>query len=71
MADKVGSGRRFAGLEAKLAARPGVRNPRALAATIGRRKFGAKRFAALAAAGRRHHDGADDAPPPPARRVRV
>lgn len=70
MSDRVGSGRRFAGLEATLAGRPGVKNPRALAAAIGRRKYGSKRMAALAAAGKRR---ADDAPGEPAapRRVRV
>jgi hypothetical protein len=37
----------------KLEARGGVSDPRALAATIGRRKFGSRRFQQLAAAGRR------------------
>ncbi len=71
MADRIGSGRRFAGLEAKLAARKGVKNPAALAAAIGRKKYGAKRFAALAASGQRR---AGDAPPAEgaeSRRVRV
>jgi hypothetical protein len=44
---------RFARLERSLARRKGVRNPRALAAWIGRRKYGAKGMAAKAAAGRR------------------
>ena len=50
------SGRRgsaFGKLKAKLARRPGVYDPGGLAATIGRRKYGPKRFAAMAAAGRR------------------
>ena len=49
---KLGSGERFARLKAKLARR-GVKNPAALAAWIGRRKYGKKRFQQLAAAGRR------------------
>lgn len=43
----LGTGERFDQLTAALAKRPGVRNPAALAAWIGRRKYGAKRFAAL------------------------
>lgn len=49
---KLGSGKRFANLKRKLAAK-GVTNPGALAASIGRKKFGAKRFAKLSAKGRR------------------
>jgi hypothetical protein len=52
MAGKIGSGQRFAGLEAKLAAR-GALNPRALAAAIGRKKYGPARMAELSQAGRR------------------
>jgi len=44
---KLGSGARFKALKAKLAAK-GASNPGALAAYIGRRKFGRKKFAALA-----------------------
>lgn len=43
---------RFAKLSARLR-RKGVRNPDALAAAIGRRKYGRRRFAKMAAAGRR------------------
>lgn len=53
---KLGSGTRFAALEKKLGARKGknkVSNPAALAAHIGRKKYGAKRFAQLSAAGRK------------------
>jgi hypothetical protein len=39
-------------LESKLASRPGVTNPAALAAYIGRKKYGASRFSALS-----HHKG--------------
>lgn len=50
---KLGSGERFRALRSSIARRGGVRNPSAVAAAIGRRKFGAKRFAQLAAQGRR------------------
>lgn len=49
---KLGSGARFRGLTRQLARR-GVRNPAALAAYIGRRKYGKARYQKLAAAGRR------------------
>lgn len=49
---KLGSGKRFASLKAKLSGK-GIRNPGALAASIGRKKFGTKRFAKLSAAGRK------------------
>lgn len=48
----VGSGARFRALAQQLASRPGVTNPNALAASIGRRKYGKKRFQSLAAKGR-------------------
>ena len=48
----LGQGGRFAALKAKLADRPGVTNPGALAASIGRKKYGAKKMAKMAAAGR-------------------
>lgn len=44
---------KFARLQASLARRKGVRNPRALAAWIGRRKYGKAGMARKAAAGRR------------------
>lgn len=44
---------RFDALKAKLADKPGVTDPAALAATIGRKKLGDKAFNARAAAGRR------------------
>lgn len=49
----LGEGGRFAALERKLDKREGVTNPAALAASIGRKKYGAKRFAALSKAGRK------------------
>lgn len=50
---RLGSGRRFAALTKKIAARGGVRDPGAVAAAIGRKKYGKKRFQKLAAAGRK------------------
>ena len=44
----LGSGERFAQLKGKLAKRKGIRDPGALAAHIGRKKYGAKKFANLA-----------------------
>lgn len=49
---KLGSGKRFASLKAKLA-KKGVRDPKAVAAAIGRKKYGAKKMAQMAAAGRK------------------
>jgi hypothetical protein len=48
----LGSGERFKNLEGRLARR-GARNPGALAAFIGREKFGPKRFNSLSQRGRR------------------
>lgn len=53
---KLGSGERFAALKSSLTKRTGkekVSNPGALAAYIGRRKYGAKKMAAMSAAGRK------------------
>lgn len=49
---KLGSGVRFKALSKKLGGR-GVTHPDALAAFIGRRNFGDKKFSALSAAARR------------------
>ena len=49
---KVGSGKRFAALEEKLATK-GVKNPSGLAAAIGRAKYGMKKMAKMAAKGRK------------------
>jgi hypothetical protein len=49
---KLGSGARFRSLSKSLK-RKGVRNPNALAASIGRKKYGKKKFAKLSAAGRK------------------
>jgi hypothetical protein len=48
----LGQGGRFAALEQKLARRPGVTDPGALAASIGRKKYGPKRMAMWSAKGR-------------------
>lgn len=49
---KLGSGGRFKALVGKLRARGDVRDPKAAAAAIGRKKWGAKRMAKMAAAHR-------------------
>ncbi len=46
---KLGSGKRFADLESSLAKEKGIRNPGALAASIGRKKYGKTRFQSIAA----------------------
>lgn len=48
---KLGTGARFAKLEGKLE-KKGIKDPGALAASIGRKKFGNKKFAKLSAAGK-------------------
>lgn len=49
---KVGSGSRFKALTKKLK-KKGVRDPKALAASIGRKKYGKKKFQKMAAKGRK------------------
>jgi hypothetical protein len=49
---KLGTGERFAALKGKLANK-GATNPGALAAWIGRKKYGKKKFASLSAKGRK------------------
>jgi hypothetical protein len=51
---KLGSGERFAALKAKIAQNPKVDNPGAVAASIGRKKYGKARFGMLSLAGRKH-----------------
>lgn len=48
----LGEGGRFAALKGALSKRPGVTDPGALAASIGRKKYGKKKFQDLASAGR-------------------
>lgn len=49
---KLGSGKRFASLKAKLA-KKGAKSPAKLAAWIGRKKYGKKRFGKLSAMGKK------------------
>ena len=49
---KLGSGERFANLTAALKKEKGIDNPKGLAAWIGRKKLGKKRFQKLAAKGK-------------------
>ncbi len=49
---KLGEGGRFAALQKTLASR-GAKNPGALAAYIGRKKYGASKMASLSAKGRK------------------
>ena len=49
----LGSGQRFKMLENELSHKPGIENPGALAAYIGRKKYGKSRFQKLSAAGRK------------------
>ena len=47
----LGQGGRFAAMEKKLSGK--VDNPKAVAAAIGRKKYGAKKMASMAAAGKK------------------
>lgn len=49
----LGQGGRFAALKNKLAGKPGIFNPAGLAAAIGRKKYGAKKFNKLGAKGKK------------------
>jgi len=48
----LGQGGRFAALEQSLSKKPGISNPAAVAASIGRKKLGKAKFQSLAAAGK-------------------
>ena len=50
---KLGTGKRFAALTKAISKRKGVTDPEAVAAAIGRRKFGEAKFQKLAVAGRK------------------
>jgi hypothetical protein len=52
---KLGTGKRFKNLKNALAKKPGVTDPAALAAAIGRKKFGKKKFNALSHGSGRGH----------------
>ncbi len=49
---KLGSGARFAAIKARLAEQKGVYDPEGLAAWIGRKRYGNKKFQQLALKGR-------------------
>jgi len=49
---KLGTGKRFKALTTKLS-KKGAKNPKALAAWIGRKKYGKKKMAKMAAKGRK------------------
>ena len=51
MTAKLGTGARFKSLTGKLK-KKGAKNPKALAAWIGRKKYGSKKFAKLSAKGK-------------------
>lgn len=53
MKPKLGSGKRFAALAAALSRKPGVSDAKGLAAYLGRKKYGKKKFQKLAAAGKK------------------
>jgi hypothetical protein len=53
MKAKLGSGARFKALTKKIGAKKGVRDPDAVAASIGRKKYGNSKMAELAAKGRK------------------
>jgi hypothetical protein len=44
---QLGTGQRFSALASALADKPGVKNPQALAASIGHKKYGKAAFAAM------------------------
>lgn len=50
---KPGGGGRFAKLKDELSQKKGIKDPAALAASIGRKKYGAKKMAAMGAAGKK------------------
>lgn len=50
---KLGGGGRFEKLEGELDHKKGIKNPGALAASIGKKKYGASKMASMAAKGRK------------------
>lgn len=53
MKPKLGSGERFAKLKSQLESKPGVHDAGALAASIGRKKYGAEKMVQMAKAGKK------------------
>lgn len=56
---KLGSGQRFRNLTRMLSSKPGIRNPKAVAASIGRKKYGASKMSSMAARGRKRDSDGD------------
>lgn len=54
---KLGTGKRFEKLEKGIAAEGGIKDPAAVAASIGRKKYGEKKMAAMSAKGKKKHEG--------------
>lgn len=52
MKPRLGSGARFKALSEKMESRGDVRDPKALAASIGRKKYGKAKFQSLASKGK-------------------
>ena len=50
---KLGGGGRFEKLKGELSQDKGIKNPGALAASIGRKKYGGKKMASMSASGRK------------------
>jgi hypothetical protein len=65
MQPKLGSGARFSKLAGALAGKPGVRNPAALAASIGRKKYGEAKMSKLSSASRKRGAGVANRMPAP------
>ena len=53
MKPALGSGKRFSALKAELTGKKGVASPGGLAAFIGQKRYGKKKFKQLAAAGKK------------------
>lgn len=53
---KLGSGKRFKALANKIARQGDIDNPKALAAYIGREKYGDKRMQKMAKSGKKRHE---------------
>ena len=58
MKPKLGSGKRFKSLANKIARSGHVDNPKAVAAAIGRKKYGNEKMQAMAKKGKERHDKA-------------
>jgi len=52
---KLGSGQRFKALVSAIKKHKGIKDAKAIAAAIGRKKYGARKMAKMAASGRKRH----------------